>query len=82
MWAGYEDALAEYHDAMVEEWVKRGYRNTMLLQARGHQAPGPPWLGDAQLHESHQSNLLRKEPKHYRQFWPDLRDDLGYVWPL
>ena len=31
MWMGYEDALAEYHNAMIEEWVDRGYKNTMKL---------------------------------------------------
>ena len=41
----------------------------------------PPWLGDAPFHLSHRSNLLRKMPEHYRQFWPAERDDLPYVWP-
>lgn len=42
----------------------------------------PPWLGDAALHRSHQSALLRKDPDHYRALFPDVPDDLPYVWPV
>ncbi|WP_328462899.1 MSMEG_6728 family protein [Actinoplanes sp. NBC_00393] len=43
----------------------------------------PPWLGDEDVHRSHRSALLRKEPDHYRPlFGPDLADDLPYVWPV
>jgi hypothetical protein len=41
----------------------------------------PPWLGDAAFHRSHQSALLRKDADHYRPFFPDVPDDLPYVWP-
>ncbi|MCO6000035.1 MSMEG_6728 family protein [Actinoallomurus rhizosphaericola] len=42
----------------------------------------PPWLGDPDFHRSHQSSLLRKDPGHYAQFFPDVPDDLPYVWPV
>jgi hypothetical protein len=42
----------------------------------------PPWLGDADLHLSHQSALVRKDPDHYRPLFPDVPDDLPYVWPV
>ena len=29
MWRGYKDALAVYHNEMIDEWVARGYNNTM-----------------------------------------------------
>ncbi|MBC6445689.1 MSMEG_6728 family protein [Actinokineospora xionganensis] len=41
----------------------------------------PPWLGDAALHRSHQSALVRKDPDHYRPHFPDVPADLPYVWP-
>ncbi|OBI81478.1 MSMEG_6728 family protein [Mycobacterium sp. E740] len=41
----------------------------------------PPWLGDPAFHRSHQSVLVRKDPPHYRRFFPDVPDDLEYVWP-
>lgn len=42
----------------------------------------PPWLGDEAFHRSHQSSLLRKDPAHYRPLFPDVPDDLPYVWPV
>ncbi|MET9229170.1 MSMEG_6728 family protein [Lentzea sp. NPDC003310] len=41
----------------------------------------PPWLGDPEVHLSHQSALVRKDPAHYRRFFPAVPDDLPYVWP-
>jgi hypothetical protein len=41
----------------------------------------PPWLGREDLHLSHRSSLLRKDPEHYRPIFGDLPDDLPYVWP-
>jgi hypothetical protein len=41
----------------------------------------PGWLGDEALHRSHQSALVRKDPEHYRRFFPDVPDDLPYAWP-
>ncbi|WP_187271892.1 MSMEG_6728 family protein [Aeromicrobium terrae] len=42
----------------------------------------PPWLGDDDLHRSHQSALLRKDPEHYGSTFPGVPDDLPYVWPV
>ena len=41
----------------------------------------PHWLGDEAVHRSHQSALVRKDPEHYRRCFPDVPDDLPYVWP-
>ncbi|ANN18668.1 cytoplasmic protein [Amycolatopsis orientalis] len=41
----------------------------------------PPWLGDTEFHLSHQSALVRKLPEHYRPRFPDVPDDLPYLWP-
>ncbi|AEB47569.1 MULTISPECIES: MSMEG_6728 family protein [Micromonospora] len=42
----------------------------------------PPWLGRADLHLSHRSSLIRKDPAHYRPiFGDDVPPDLEYVWP-
>jgi mRNA-degrading endonuclease YafQ of YafQ-DinJ toxin-antitoxin module len=32
MWKGYEDALKQYFNKCVYEWVERGYNNNMLLE--------------------------------------------------
>lgn len=41
----------------------------------------PPWLGDEAFHRSHQAALVKKDPDHYRPLFPDVPDDLPYVWP-
>lgn len=97
MWRGYEGALAEYSKALAIEMGRRTktdgspkWRPEVVqrwstfwhLQAKLYKSPLPPWLGDEQFHLAHRSNLLRKMPEHYRQFWPDERDDLPYIWPV
>ncbi|MFG2063327.1 MSMEG_6728 family protein [Micromonospora sp. NPDC048871] len=42
----------------------------------------PPWLGRDDLHLSHRSSLIRKDPDHYRPIFGDqVPLDLEYVWP-
>jgi hypothetical protein len=81
MWAGYELALMEYENVMIEEWVSRGYRNTMELMPVKIPFELPPWFGDPAFHASHRSNLLRKDFEWYSQFGWVEPDDLPYVWP-
>jgi hypothetical protein len=42
----------------------------------------PAWLGTEAVHRSHRSALVRKDPGHYRALFPDVPDDLEYVWPV
>ncbi|WP_199904907.1 MSMEG_6728 family protein [Nocardioides sediminis] len=42
----------------------------------------PPWLEGEDLLLSHRSALVRKDPEHYRSLFPDVPDDLPYVWPV
>ena len=41
----------------------------------------PSWLGDEAFHRSHRSALRRKDPEWYGPLFPDVPDDLEYVWP-
>ncbi|MFI9244853.1 MSMEG_6728 family protein [Streptomyces sp. NPDC053086] len=41
----------------------------------------PPWLGDEAFHRSHRSALVRKDRETYADVFPDVPDDLPYVWP-
>ncbi len=82
MWRGYEDALGLYMNAMISEWVRRGYKNTMKLYAAPTEPEMPPWLGDPALHAAYRSNLLRKAPDFYRQYGWTEPIDLPYVWPV
>lgn len=81
MWRGYEDALRLYMNAMIAEWVRRGYRNTMTRASVPTEVAMPPWLGDPAFHASHRSNLLRKDPEFYARYGWSEPADLPYVWP-
>ena len=88
MWDGYEDALALYGIAICQEWIGRGYKDTMLnrfeemLPKIRRHVEYPWWLGDEDFHISHQSNLIRKFPEHYGPLFPDTPDNLEYIWPV
>jgi len=81
MWTGYESALQLYQNYTIQEWVNRGYKNTMQLEEI---VPGsvvmPPWFGLDEFHRSHRSNLLRKDYEYYSQYF-DEPSDLEYYWP-
>lgn len=81
MWKGYEQALALYMNLCIEEWVCRGFRNTMKKKEVQEPIIYPPWFGDPAFHASHRSNLLRKDPDFYGQYGWKETPDLPYVWP-
>jgi hypothetical protein len=83
MWRGFESALEFYKDLCIEEWVARGFKNTMQLTTKPvHVWKLPPWFGDEEIHASHRSNLLRKAPEFYSQYDWSEPDNLNYVWPV
>ena len=41
----------------------------------------PPWLGDEDLHRSHRSSLLNKDPEWYGDVFTDVPPDLPSIWP-
>jgi len=82
MWIGYEEALKEYVNVMITEWVKRGYNNTMdLYRVDTRKLKYPTWFGDQKFHSSHRANLLRKDFKYYSKYGWVESVDLPYVWP-
>lgn len=91
MWEGYEEALLQYRDHVMYEWMERRLSSPpsiRLYQMQGIKSP--PWLGDDRIHKSHQAALLAKNFDHYRKFgWHqegvepmDLtKKPLPYFWP-
>jgi hypothetical protein len=89
MWRGHEQMLAEYGLSICVEWKERGYKDTcyekigdLLCAFPSSTLTEPPWLSNIDLHISHRSNLVRKDPEYYKKFWPDIDGDLPYVWPV
>lgn len=89
MFEGYLSLLVKYQEATCYEWVtNRGYKDTCLqktydlVDGLDLTLDEPHWLGDEDFHLSHQSNLVRKNPVFYRPIFPDVPDNLEYVWPV
>ena len=77
---------------MVDEWTARGGEDTTrekimeFAPQAAHPAyaakiPMPPWLGNPDLHLSHRSRLIAKDPRFYSPVFPGTDPDLEYVWP-
>ena len=83
MWDGHVEALLLYKNKMIEEWILRGYNNTMELVGLPDSIEMPSWLGDDRVHASHRSNLLRKDLEYYysRYKWKEPID-MEYYWPI
>ena len=99
MWRGRTPGLVAYGLAMVRVWRERGFADTTetLIGEFAPEVVGvlqselaaagllPSWVGDKELHLSHRSNLMAKDPDFYRPRFTELfgpePDDLPYVWP-
>lgn len=88
MWAGHEWWLAEYGRVMCLEWRKRGFKDEMLPEFQSFvdtrvKTQEPAWLGNELLHASMRANLVRKDPKRYRDFLGFIEAPAnGYAWPV
>lgn len=87
MWAGYEHALCRYALAICSEALRREWYNgdlTEFFEEKKAALPSggdPTWMGRFVLHESHRSNLIRKDPEYYGPKWPKTPNNLAYFWP-
>lgn len=84
MWRGHEMALFMYVNAMVQEWLKRGFKSTIGAKAWAtvqvamqrklitEEITAPAWLENSQIFEqvasSHRIALLNKDYEWYSQF--------------
>lgn len=85
-------ALLDYQRAVCTAWTARGFKDTCFAKTLGlvcrwyaGSIPpyrAPPWLGDEELHRSHQSNLIRKDAGHYGVLFPAVSADEPYFWPV
>ena len=83
MWKGYEPALCEYMNACIDEWISRGFKNTMKhIHLTIVTFPMPHWMGNSEFHASHRSNLLRKYSIYYEKFGWTEPNNLPYIWPV
>lgn len=82
MWLGFPDALANYHNCIIEEWIERGFNNNMKMIEFNHDFKLPSWIDDDRFHSSHKANLLRKNPDFYQKYGWDEDPNKPYFWPI
>lgn len=80
MWKDYPHALQLYMNACIDEWINRGFKNTMTKAKEDSFTELPPWIGNKLLHDSHKSNLLAKDTEYYTQFNWSVPMNLPYFW--
>ena len=80
MWKGYENALKEYFNECVTEWISQGYNNTMEYEVIEGDIVYPHWLGNDLIHSSHRANLLRKDKEYYSRYMWVEDSDSPYAW--
>jgi len=89
MWLGHEDALKEYINVHIDEWVCRGFKNTIKKYDLCDKIiVRPEWTYDTYFHQCHRSNLLRKEIEngespHYQTMFDISQIHIvrPYFWP-
>jgi hypothetical protein len=90
MWQGYEYELALYGLTVSIEFYERGFNgfnmvekfNDYLIKFNKRNTEASPWFVNDELFRfTHKSNLLRKDPEHYGQFF-SVPTNVPYVWPL
>jgi len=87
MWQNYSNALVEYGLAICDEWKSRGYKDTCWDKINNHRDNNssydkPSFIGNEEFHLSHRSMLKQKKPDHYEKIWPEVPNNLEYVWPV
>jgi hypothetical protein len=86
MWRGYEQTLIRYSIVICEEWIERGYNDSLLeyftKKATRKRRRLPSFLGNEGFHKAHRSNLLRKNPSYYESFGWSEPPDLPYIYPV
>jgi hypothetical protein len=68
MWYGYADALMEYIDAHIYEWMRRGYKNNMKIYGVKTDKH-PQWCSLKEFHDNHRGALLKKEIEREEKRW-------------
>jgi len=94
MWHGFNSCLEVYMNECIREWIRRGFNNTMLfcvckerealIYREREIVPNdyPNWFGNKDFHDSHKSNLLRKDKEFYSKYNWNVPDNLSYIWPI
>jgi hypothetical protein len=80
MWRNHTQLLKVYMNASIDEWIRRGFNNTMNKEIINGPITYPSWFGNKKFHDSHKSNLLKKDPIFYSKYNWNVDPSNPYVW--
>jgi hypothetical protein len=82
-WKNHVQALKYYTNCIINEWVRRGHKNTIPLYELDEKFEFPWWASWERLHQSHRAMLLRKNPFYYKDTFEVIEEynNFGYIWP-
>ena len=88
MWESNPHGLVAYTRIICEQWIHRGFQDTVLpkVNALVKLLPSigglyPSWYNHEFI-RSHRSNLIRKDPEFYGPKFPGVPNNLPYIWPV
>lgn len=80
MWREHVPLLKHYFNLCIDEWVERGFVNTMKKEEILETIQYPVWFGNDKFHDSHKSNLLKKDSLFYSKYEWNVNAENPYVW--
>jgi len=86
MWEGYLNYLKHYTNCIIEEWLRRGYKNTMEIYSLPSEFEKPWFFTYRPLQLTHICSLKRKDSNYYNNVFPNSPEitqymTIGYLWP-
>lgn len=85
-WYHHPDSLKHYINCHIEQWIERGFKNTMDIYQDVENSDRPKWTFDEKIFINHKQSLLkkeieRKEKDWYINLWPNIGQFDEYIWP-
>jgi hypothetical protein len=82
---GHNNFVSQYGHICCLEWTERGFKKHSLesyfqSKIEADIVKVPWWFGRNEFHNSHKSNLYRKNQEFYNKF--QIYENLPYCWPL
>lgn len=84
MWVGYTNSLKYYCNCCIDEWISRGFKNTMQKYDVTHENEDPWWVGNEDFHRAMRARLIEKDREFYLPKFPNDEgfNSAKYFWPV
>jgi hypothetical protein len=85
MWEGYTYALQYYYNCCIDEWKRRGFKNTMNKYSIRYKYDNPWWVGYKDFHRAMRAKLIEKNEEFYLPIFGEIDKGFNnskYLWPV